>query len=74
MIDKEKWMNLALDEAFKAERLGEVPVGAVIVSSDGELISKAHNLKEQTNDPCGHAEVIALRRAAEKLEIGRAHV
>ena len=66
-MDKEKWMNLALDEAHKAQQIGEVPVGAVVVSSSGELISQAHNLKEQNNDPCGHAEVIALKKAAKKM-------
>lgn len=67
MIDKDKWMNLALEEAYKAEKAGEVPVGAVVVNSNGELISRAHNLKEKTHDPCGHAEVLALKMAAQKL-------
>jgi tRNA(adenine34) deaminase len=67
MIDKEKWMNIALDEAYKAEDLGEVPVGAVVLGPNGELISKAHNLKEQNHDPCGHAEILALKKAAEVL-------
>jgi len=66
-MDKVKWMNLALEEAFKAQELGEVPVGAVVVSSDGKLVSKAHNLKEQNNDPCGHAEIISIKKAAASL-------
>jgi len=66
-MDKAKWMNLALEEALKAEDLGEVPVGAVVVSESGELISKAHNLKEQNQDPCGHAEVLALKKAAKRV-------
>lgn len=66
-MDKVKWMNAALEEAFKAEELGEVPVGAVVVNSAGEVVARAHNMKEQTEDPCGHAEVLSLRKAAEKL-------
>jgi len=62
--NKIKWMNAALDEAYRAQELGEVPVGAVVVTSDGQVIAKAHNLKENNNDPCGHAEILALKKAA----------
>ena len=51
--------------------MGEVPVGAVIVNSQNQIISKAHNLKESTQDPCGHAEIIAIRKAAEALKSWR---
>ncbi len=49
-----------------AEKLGEIPIGAVIVK-DGEVIAEAGNLKESNQDPLGHAEVIAIREAAKKL-------
>ena len=63
-----KWfMSLALSEAEKAEKAGEVPVGAVIVSPEGEVIAKASNLKEQTHNPIGHAEIIAITQACSKL-------
>jgi len=62
----EEYMQLALIEARKAENLDEVPIGAVVVYQ-GEVISAAHNLRESTKDPAGHAEFLALKRASEKL-------
>lgn len=60
-------MNMAIREAIKAYRLGEVPVGAVVVK-DGEVISKAFNETITMTDASSHAEIIAIRRACEKLE------
>jgi tRNA(adenine34) deaminase len=62
------YMNLALAEAKLAYDQDEVPVGAVIVSSEGEILAKAHNIKESANDPCGHAEIISIRAAANQVE------
>jgi len=59
-------MRLALEEAQKAFDQNEIPVGAVIVRN-GEVIAAAHNLRETTNDPTAHAEVLAIREAAKKL-------
>lgn len=59
-------MDLALEEAKKAEKLGEVPVGAIIVKN-GEIIAKAHNLKETLKNPLAHAEVLAINEACKKL-------
>lgn len=59
-------MRRALELAAEAAIKGEIPVGAVIVR-DEEIIAEAGNLKEANQDPLGHAEVIAIRRAAEKL-------
>ena len=61
-----RFMAEALREAEKALCEGEVPVGAVIVK-DGEIIARAHNIKEQTADPTAHAEMIAVRAAAKRL-------
>ena len=61
------YLKLALEEANKAFSLGEVPVGCVIVNQENQILSSSHNLKEKTNDPCGHAELIAIREAAAKL-------
>ncbi len=58
------FMELALKEAHVAEALGEVPVGAVLVSLDGQILSKGHNRPISTSDPTAHAEIIALRDAA----------
>lgn len=68
--EDEKWMRLALLEAEKARNLSEVPIGAVIVNSQG-LLAKAHNRRETWQTPIGHAEVIALHRAAKKLKAWR---
>jgi tRNA(adenine34) deaminase len=57
-------MHLALEQAREAERLGEVPVGAVIVRNGG-LIATGHNLTHTLQDPSAHAEMVAIRRAAE---------
>ena len=59
-------MRLALREAQRAAKEGEVPVGAVIVH-DGGVVARAHNRPIHLNDPSAHAEILALRRAARKL-------
>jgi len=64
--DDSHFMQLALAEARQAEAEGEVPVGAVVVR-EGELIAAAHNRPIGLKDPTAHAEVLALRAAAEKL-------
>ena len=61
-----KFMKLAIEEGLKAYEKGEVPIGAVIVK-DGEVIARAHNLKETKKDPTAHDEILAIRKAAEKL-------
>ena len=61
-----KYMEMAIEEAKKAFDLGEVPVGAVIVK-DGQVLAAAHNLTESAKDPTAHAELLAIRKAAEIL-------
>ena len=65
--DPQHWMRLALAEADAGAAKGEVPVGCVIVSAAGELLASAHNLRETDEDPTAHAEVVAIRIAAQKL-------
>ena len=60
----EEWMRRALQEAAAAERLGEVPVGAVVVKG-GEIVATGHNLTQTLGDPTAHAEAVAIRRAAQ---------
>ncbi len=60
-------MRLALAEARRAETHGDVPVGAVVLGPGGELVAAAGNERELRGDPTAHAEVLALRRAAEAL-------
>ena len=57
-------MRLALDEARDALAHGDVPVGAVVLSPEGEVVGRGHNQRELTADPTAHAEVRALREAA----------
>ncbi len=59
-------MKLALEEAHKAAQEQEVPVGAVAVL-DGELVAREHNRSIQLHDPTGHAEILVLRQAGQKL-------
>lgn len=59
-------MGVALDEARRAARAGEVPVGAVVVSAAGERLAAAHNRRESDRDPLAHAEVLAIREAARR--------
>lgn len=62
----EKYMLEALKEANKAIKLGEVPIGAVIVK-DGKIISRAFNKKESSNLATSHAEILAINKACKKL-------
>lgn len=64
-MDK-KYFDIAFDEAYKSFHKGEIPVGAVIVKN-GEIISTAHNIKEESNCVLDHAELIAIRDASNKL-------
>jgi tRNA(adenine34) deaminase len=60
-----EWMRLALDEARLALPSNDVPVGAVVIDGDGAVLGRGHNVREAEGDPTGHAEVRALRAAAE---------
>ena len=61
-------MELALQEAEKAGQIGEVPVGAILVSENGETLSAAHNQTIRLADPTAHAEILAVRQAAIKID------
>jgi tRNA(adenine34) deaminase len=60
-------MLLALEQARRAGQHGDVPVGAVVLGPDGSVLAAAGNERELTGDPTAHAEVLALRRAADVL-------
>ncbi|HZP00450.1 MAG TPA: tRNA adenosine(34) deaminase TadA [Terriglobia bacterium] len=64
--DDVRFMRCALREAERAREEQEVPVGAVVVR-EGRVIARAHNRPIRSKDPTGHAEILALRRAAKKL-------
>ncbi|MBP3854455.1 MAG: nucleoside deaminase [Ruminiclostridium sp.] len=64
MLFDEEMMLLAIEQAKLAASLGEVPVGAVITDSSGNVIASAHNTRETANKPTGHAEINAIEQAA----------
>lgn len=70
LISDEEFMCEALKEAEKAARRKEVPIGAIAVSK-GQVIARAHNIRESTEDPLGHAELLLLRKIARKLRSWR---
>ena len=59
-------MRIALDEAHAAQVEGEVPIGAVVVDQDGDVIGRGHNRRESDADPTAHAELLAIRQAASR--------
>ncbi|HSJ37032.1 MAG TPA: tRNA adenosine(34) deaminase TadA [Planococcus sp. (in: firmicutes)] len=61
------YMRLAIEEANKAGAKGEVPIGAIIVH-DGNVIARAHNLRETTRNAVTHAELMAIQQACEALD------
>lgn len=63
----EKFMNVAIKEAKKAFKKDEVPVGAVIVYNN-KIIAKAHNIRQKKHSVIGHAEIVAILRAAKKIK------
>lgn len=62
----EYWMREAIAEAHKAEALGEVPIGAIVVQ-DNRIIGRGYNLRETTLDSTAHAEMVAIRQASETI-------
>ncbi len=67
MADFDSWMSEALAEARACSASGDVPVGAVVVDAAGTVIGRGRNERELTKDPTAHAEVLAIRAAAESL-------
>ncbi|MDF7669034.1 tRNA adenosine(34) deaminase TadA [Lactobacillus sp. ESL0703] len=65
--DKKKYMQLAFDQAKKAQDLGEVPIGAVVVDPDGQVIGTGYNRRELDQDGTQHAEMMAIRQACQEL-------
>ena len=57
-------MRVALEQAGEAATWGDVPIGAAVLSADGEVLATGSNTRERDGDPTGHAEVVALRAAA----------
>ena len=66
-MNDEELMRAALAVAQQASASRDVPVGAVIVNSLGEIVATGHNERELNNDPTSHAEIVAIRKAAQLL-------
>jgi tRNA(adenine34) deaminase len=64
-------MGEAISIARSAVRTGDVPVGAIILNKDGIVIGKGFNEREADNDPTAHAEIVAIRKAASRLQNSR---
>lgn len=62
------YMQMAIDQAMIAARMGEVPVGAILVDADGSVIAKDHNRTITACDPTAHAEINVLRTAAKRRQ------
>ena len=60
-------MTIALGEAVRALETGDVPVGAIVVDSGGDIVGSGRNEREAKGDPTAHAEIVALRSAAEQV-------
>ncbi|WP_432647842.1 tRNA adenosine(34) deaminase TadA [Mitsuokella sp.] len=67
MQDDAFYMKIALEEAQQAYDLGEVPIGAVLVDKEGNIVSRGHNMREIWHDATAHAEMIAIREACGSL-------
>jgi len=66
-LDDTHFMRIALEEARAAALHGDVPVGAIVVDDDGNEVARGHNRREADADPVAHAEIVAIRRAAEAV-------
>lgn len=71
MAQFNSYMQQALEQARLAGDRGEVPVGAVLVASDGSVLSRVGNRTRELNDPTAHAEILAIREACQRLESER---
>ncbi|MDH7500107.1 MAG: nucleoside deaminase, partial [candidate division NC10 bacterium] len=60
-------MAMALEEARRGAERGEVPVGALLITQEGEEIGRAHNSPIRSLDPAAHAEILALRQGAKRM-------
>jgi tRNA(adenine34) deaminase len=67
-VDYQNLMQQALALANQAATFNDVPVGALVVNDQGEIIGVGENLREKNNDPTAHAEIVAIKEAAQKID------
>ena len=66
--DWKPWLDAAYQQALKGQGEGGLPIGSVLVDSDGEIVARGHNLRVQTGDPTAHAEVVCIRNAGRRRD------
>lgn len=71
MQNNEELMRLAIDVAHTAVSAGDIPVGAIVINGEGVIIGRGFNEREANNDPTAHAEIVAIRNAASRLQKSR---
>jgi tRNA(adenine34) deaminase len=71
MQNNEELMRLAIDVARIAPESGDIPVGAIVINEEGVVIGRGFNEREANNDPTAHAEIVAIRNAASRLQKSR---
>ncbi len=71
MQNNEELMRIAIDVAHTAVSAGDIPVGAIVINSEGVIIGRGFNEREANNDPTAHAEIVAIRNAASRLQKSR---
>lgn len=64
----EKYMRVAIEEARAAQKIDEVPIGAIVVNANGDIIARAHNTRETTKSPSAHAEFLAIEAACKQVD------
>ena len=70
MTTENDWLREAVTEAEKSWSQGGIPIGSVLVTSDGVIVGRGHNERVQTGDPTAHAEVVAFRNAGRRRDWG----
>jgi len=66
-VNDDDYMQMALEQARLAAEMGEVPIGAVVVGPEGEVVGRGHNRRESLQEPTAHAELLAMQQAARTL-------
>lgn len=67
IMNDNEFMEIAINEAKISEKIGEIPVGAVILDPQGNIIARGHNIRKTSNDSTAHAEIVVIRSACARL-------
>ena len=69
--ERSRWMTAAIEQAQKSWNEGGIPIGSVLVSPSGDIVSRGHNQRVQSGDPTAHAEMVAIRNAGRRRDFHR---